>query len=203
MTQSTNPSYMVFIDGTHLDQRCYHCFDRTAFDLDFENFTLALTGGIAPVATHYCTAHYHQSFDPYRAKCQRNMLWALGRMGNGIQIHADGHHKQPQRCKCGAWSKAPLEKGTDVEVACLFLEAAIKRLADRLILVAGDNDYIPALKIARRTGAPWLAFAHVIDPDPDGPNPATQAKTVSGLRRHCHAEITLNEAFLAPLWKQE
>ena len=44
------------------------------------------------------------------------------------------------------------QKGVDVKLALDVATLAYKRLADRIVLVTGDSDFVPAAKLARREG---------------------------------------------------
>ena len=45
-----------------------------------------------------------------------------------------------------------VQKGVDMRIGLDIAWMAIKRIADILVLVAGDSDYVPAMKLARREG---------------------------------------------------
>ena len=44
------------------------------------------------------------------------------------------------------------QKGVDMRLGLDLVEIALKRLADHVVLVSGDSDFIPAIKMARREG---------------------------------------------------
>ena len=44
------------------------------------------------------------------------------------------------------------QKGVDMKIGIDITSLAYKRLVDRIILISGDSDFVPALKLARREG---------------------------------------------------
>ncbi len=44
------------------------------------------------------------------------------------------------------------QKGVDVKIALDIASLAYKKLADRIVLITGDSDFVPAAKLARREG---------------------------------------------------
>jgi uncharacterized LabA/DUF88 family protein len=44
------------------------------------------------------------------------------------------------------------QKGVDVRIALDIASLAYKKLADRVVLITGDSDFVPAAKLARREG---------------------------------------------------
>lgn len=44
------------------------------------------------------------------------------------------------------------QKGVDMRLGLDLVEIALKRLVDQIVLMSGDSDFIPAIKIARREG---------------------------------------------------
>ncbi len=44
------------------------------------------------------------------------------------------------------------QKGVDMRLGLDLVEMALKRLVDQIVLISGDSDFIPAIKMARREG---------------------------------------------------
>jgi uncharacterized LabA/DUF88 family protein len=44
------------------------------------------------------------------------------------------------------------QKGVDMKIGLNIAAMAYKRLVDRIILISGDSDFVPAAKVARRQG---------------------------------------------------
>ena len=48
------------------------------------------------------------------------------------------------------------QKGVDMRIGLDIASLAYKKLVDQIILVAGDSDFVPAAKLARREGIDFL-----------------------------------------------
>jgi uncharacterized LabA/DUF88 family protein len=48
------------------------------------------------------------------------------------------------------------QKGTDMRIGVDIASVAYKRQADQIVLVAGDSDFVPAAKLARREGVDFI-----------------------------------------------
>ena len=48
------------------------------------------------------------------------------------------------------------QKGIDIKIGVDIASMAIKRLADRIVLISGDSDFVPAAKLARREGIDFI-----------------------------------------------
>ncbi len=48
------------------------------------------------------------------------------------------------------------QKGTDMRVGLDIASVSYKRQADQIVLVAGDSDFVPAAKLARREGVDFI-----------------------------------------------
>jgi len=48
------------------------------------------------------------------------------------------------------------QKGTDMRVGLDIASVAYKHQADQIVLVAGDSDFVPAAKLARREGVDFI-----------------------------------------------
>ena len=68
------------------------------------------------------------------------------------------------------------QKGVDMRLGLDLVEIALKRLVDQVVLVSGDSDFIPAIKMARREGVDVIL-------DPMGNHvPEDLAEHVDGIR---------------------
>ena len=184
------PTSLIFVDGTHVDHRCDESFGR--MDIDFEKFFAKLAYGTRLLGAVYGTAPY--LFQDMR-KHQTGVLNRLKKMG--VMIYEGTHMKRQFKCrKCGHLHSDPVEKGTDVAVASHLVQAACLKKAERLILVAGDNDYWPALHIAKQVGA-YCRFAYFIGPDESDQKVFNE---VVMLRNNSSGFIKLNDAFMNDCW---
>ena len=50
----------------------------------------------------------------------------------------------------------PRQKGVDMRIGLDIASLALKRQVDQIVLVAGDSDFVPAAKLARREGIDFL-----------------------------------------------
>ena len=58
------------------------------------------------------------------------------------------------------------QKGVDMKIGIDIAHLSYKKLADQIILIAGDSDFVPAAKIARREGVDFIIDAmgsHIAD----------------------------------------
>jgi uncharacterized LabA/DUF88 family protein len=80
------------------------------------------------------------------------------------------------------------QKGVDVKLALDIASLAYKRLVDRIVLISGDSDFVPAAKLARREG-----IDVILDPlwAPVRPSLVEHA---AGLRTHWPRERALTSS---------
>jgi uncharacterized LabA/DUF88 family protein len=182
---------MLFVDGTHVDHRCWNAFHRT--DIDFAKFFAKLAQGTVLKGVVYCFAPYlHEDM----RRTQTGVLNRLKKM-QGVRTYEGRHMRREYSCRwCKRLHTDSVEKGTDVAVAAHLVEAACLKLADRLILVAGDNDYWPALEVAKGVGAD-CRFAYFVGP---GEIDQRVFNEVAQLRYKSSGFIKLNDAFMQDCW---
>ena len=48
------------------------------------------------------------------------------------------------------------QKGVDMKIGLDIASLAYKRLVDKIILISGDSDFVPAAKVARREGIDFV-----------------------------------------------
>jgi Uncharacterized conserved protein len=106
---------------------------------------------------------------------KRKFALRLGRLsdnGNGYRLAPDAVKKI---CS-GALAASDLQesdfvfeikqKGVDMKIGIDIAHLSYKKLADQIILIAGDSDFVPAAKIARREGVDFIIDpmgAHIAD----------------------------------------
>ena len=49
-----------------------------------------------------------------------------------------------------------IQKGTDIKIGVDIASLALKKQVDRIILISGDSDFVPAAKLARREGIDFI-----------------------------------------------
>ena len=158
-----NPRVGVFVDGFNL----YHSVAKLAQEmgdesvkwLDVEGLARGLQPLISPTASlvslHYFTAlpeHLYLT-DPGRLQRHRTYLRALTAYGEIRPSVILGRIAQQQlqvRTDRGmvigsSWR----EKGTDVALAMTLLHQASKGDIDEAVIISGDADYLPAVKVLR------------------------------------------------------
>lgn len=96
-----------------------------------------------------------------QAKKQRQTIYieALQTL-NAVEIIEGKYHSEPYTCyKCGFTDDIPSEKMTDVNIAAEMIVDAVKDKYDIALLVSGDADLVPAVKIIKETYAPKRLIA--------------------------------------------
>lgn len=96
------------------------------------------------VGVNYFTSRINT--DPEKQKRQNTFLEAL--LTTGINIYFGKYEKRPIECKrCGnVWSNYN-EKMTDVNIASYMLTDAFQNKFDVAMLISGDSDLVPPIKI--------------------------------------------------------
>ena len=64
------------------------------------------------------------------------------------------------------WGKKTAKERADMKIGIDIAHLSYKKLADQIILIAGDSDFVPAAKIARREGVDFIIDAmgsHIAD----------------------------------------
>lgn len=94
----------------------------------------------------YCSAYATWRPDAYR----RHREFVKATEARGV-IALMGQFKEKDRTcrKCGATWKQHEEKETDVNLALQLLDAAHQDQFDRALLVSGDSDLVPAIRMIR------------------------------------------------------
>ena len=86
------------------------------------------------------------------------------------------------------------QKQVDVLLAIEMVYYAARRSVDNIILLSGDGDFLPALKLVKREGLTF-ALAH-------GPRSGAQLTVQEGLWEAADLRLTLDMAFLEPLLRE-
>lgn len=188
------PTSLLFIDGTNLDHRAREAFSRD--DIDFPKLFAELATGTNLLHTHYFTAPYRTDNTGKYAK-QMSDFNILKKLPN-VTLKLGRHQPRIVECKnCNHTYTTYVEKGTDVAVASALVHAACHKKAGRLILFTGDNDFWPAVRMARDEGA-HVEVAFVIKPFEELRD---QLNLVSMLRYNATRYIKLDEQFMAKCWR--
>lgn len=74
------------------------------------------------------------------------------------------------------------QKGIDMKIGVDIASMALKKFVDRIVLIAGDSDFVPAAKLARREGIDFIL-------DPMGANiDPSLFEHIDGLEDSSHAQ---------------
>lgn len=109
------------------------------------------------------TAQFRTQFHK-ELKCLRKVALRLGRLQdrNGWRIRPDKFDALLRnRIQISDLTDEDFEydvnqKGTDMKIGLDIASVAYKKQADQIVLVAGDADFVPAAKLARREGVDFI-----------------------------------------------
>jgi uncharacterized LabA/DUF88 family protein len=187
------PTSLLFIDGTNLDRRISEGIGER--DVDYAKLFDSLSAGTRRLGVIYCTADYARAQGPgrddRRAKQKRtyNRLSAIA----DVKIFKGRHVQREDYCgRCRYRFPGFREKGTDVLVSSHLVRAAYTGKAERLILVANDNDYLPALEIVAEIGVPVI-LAYVAAEHSDH-------RAVLNMRNAAAGRIVIDGGLLDGMW---
>lgn len=76
------------------------------------------------------------------------------------------------------------QKGVDMKIGLDIASLSYKKLVDQIVLIAGDSDFVPAAKLARREGIDFI-----LDPMWNHVNPDLH-EHIDGLRSTCKKLVT-------------
>jgi len=134
---------MIFIDGSNLYHSLKAHFKRT--DLDMGKFSNKLLDKRRLLRVYYYNARVGRREEPERYHDQQkffNSVTAIPycelRLGRLV------YHNWP--------NSPPYEKGVDILLATDMIAHAYKDNYDVAIVVAGDNDYVPAIQAVKDKG---------------------------------------------------
>lgn len=80
----------------------------------------------------------------------------------------------------------PIQKGVDMKLGIDIASVVLKKLADKIVLISGDSDFVPAAKLARIEGAHFIldAMGRKVNGD--------LAEHIDGLKTFAHRVSPLN-----------
>ena len=81
------------------------------------------------------------------------------------------------------------QKGVDMRIGCDIASMAYKKQVEQIILIAGDSDFVPAAKLARREGIDFILDPLWAQIKPD------LFEHIDGLRTVCDNPLTGGESF--------
>jgi 6-hydroxy-3-succinoylpyridine 3-monooxygenase len=84
--------------------------------------------------------------------------------------------------------KVPEEKGTDVNIALQMLDDAYQSACDRMILVSGDSDLVPAVKLVKKRHPEIQVTVYILANDPKR-GAATELRNVADKHKTLPQEL--------------
>lgn len=99
------------------------------------------------VGVRYFTTYAHWN----EGKIFRHRVYVRAQEAEGTEVVFGRFKNKQVECKaqCGATFSAWEEKQTDVNIARCIIESAYLDLFDRLILISGDSDQVPAVQFVK------------------------------------------------------
>jgi uncharacterized LabA/DUF88 family protein len=150
MVKSTSKRVSFFIDGFNI----YHALqDNKSFHkykwLDFSSLAKCFVSSKDTIADIY----YFTSFAEWEPdKKARHQLLIRALKMKGVKIIFGKFKLRDKKCRiCRQTYQAYEEKQTDVNISVKLFQCAYQDSFDRGILITGDSDIIPAVKIVKET----------------------------------------------------
>ena len=134
---------MIFIDGSNLYHSLKNIFGRT--DLDIGKFCRNILGRRKLVRIYYYNAKVGMKEEPERYRHQQAFFAGVNAIPySELRLGRLVYNNWP--------SVPPTEKGIDVQLTTDMITHGFKNNYDVAILVAGDNDFVPALQAVKDSG---------------------------------------------------
>ena len=146
---------VVLIDGMYL-QNIENAFGLYG-KVDYQKLSDKLVGTHQRARTYVFDALPHIS-SPSHANKQK----FLDRLSYYDKFQVEqGYVKMEQRMcpKCQQQIDVPRQKKVDVLIATRLLECSLDQKIDKIVLLAGDGDFVPAVEVAKKKTEIVLAFA--------------------------------------------
>lgn len=150
---------IFLIDGFNL----YHSLDQAQHDSGQSTKWLDLSGLCASYLflvsqrvmsrTILAGVHYFSAPPAHRSRASqdRHALYMRCLKSSGIVIHLGRFKEKQVTCsRCGGSFLRHEEKETDVAIATQLFELCHANLADSIVLVTGDTDLAPAVRLCQR-----------------------------------------------------
>ena len=111
--------------------------------------------GASPTATQNRTLHtelVRMSFVALR-------MGELGFRGWGLRKHVLQRNADEVTIRANDLQPTIQQKGVDMRIGLDIAALTLKKIADVIVLITGDSDFVPAMKFARREGAQLFLVA--------------------------------------------
>ncbi len=189
------PTSLLFFDATNFDRRVHDIYGRT--DVDHQKLFAEIAHDTRLIGVHYFYSMLIQNDDRTRYAAQRRTVSRVSKIP-GVVAYEGQHRKRETRCpRCKCVYHYYAEKGTDVNLTARLIHAACKKATQRLVVVSSDNDFAPAILLARAESAEVDA-AFVIDPNQ---HEQTQLFKLDGLRRAARRYFKIDQKTLETCWE--
>jgi uncharacterized protein (TIGR00288 family) len=137
----TKEKVMVFIDSSNI----FHALKRIGFKIDYYKLVKELVGDRTLVRPYY----YGSTVPSPRSLAQKTFKVTQEKFHKALRNEGFEIITRPVKVITeDIW----VEKGVDIALATDMLVGAHKDLFDTLVLVSGDNDYLPVLLEVRQCG---------------------------------------------------
>ncbi len=138
----------VFIDGFNMYHPLEEYRRHTGENLKWLNYR-SLMESLASAEEIVTSIHFFTAIDEKRPddviQRHHNYIGALKTQNIEVYRGVFKHRKQTRK-SCHYTREKPVEKETDVRIACKILEFAMKDLFDEFWLVSGDSDFVPVIQ---------------------------------------------------------
>lgn len=138
-----NQRAAIFIDGSNL----YHNLKRYKIKTNFENIVKKIETKREIVDIFYYTALLDKSIDEKRYNSHKSFLDKIKQIPNFNIVLCNLRRMMLEDGKIDF-----AIKGDDVHLATDLIKGAYENLYDIAIIVSGDADFIPAIKLAQKNG---------------------------------------------------
>jgi uncharacterized LabA/DUF88 family protein len=176
VTPARLPAVEIFVDGSNFNRACER--EGIAFSVDLNRLAMRLSRGYHFVKLR----HYTSPLPDVRSPAYRNQQKFFEQLRRSRRIELVLGRHEPRTDRYGR--RYYVEKETDVNLAVDMVVGAYEERFDVAMLVAGDTDYVRAIRAVQARGKP-VVWCHL---------PAQ--KHTHHLAQLCEERCELDEKFL-------
>jgi len=146
---------IILVDGGYFDYLNYYLKKKRGKKLSLEKLSKKVVQGDDHVRTKFYHAYPYQSDNPTPAEKSKyasiqKFFYSIGRTKNHEFCRVGRVKQKHTKCpKCMDMFARPQQKGVDVGIALDLVKMARKRVADKFVLIAGDEDLTGAVDMAQ------------------------------------------------------
>lgn len=153
----------VYVDGFNLYHGLHDWAGRRLLWLDLHVLAQSLRPLQRLTALKYFTAPVLD--DPGAQSRQAHYIEGLTKLRPTVEVVQGRYERKPMECRdCGSTWTSYEEKETDVNIATRIVADAYAGSSDSIIIVSGDSDLAPAVRVARNAN-PRLFVAAAFPPE--------------------------------------